>query len=151
MLSLFKHKKFFSDDEEAKIVEAIRAAEKQTSGEVRVYVESKNRFVDPLDRAAEIFYQLKMFETDHRNAVLIYLATIHREMAIFADEGIFKKAGQQFWNEAAHSMISEFRRDNFANGLTEIIFKTGELLKTHFPYNSGTDKNELPDNIVFGK
>ena len=153
MFSLLKskQKKFFSDEDEAKIVDAIRAAEQQTSGEIRLYVESKNRFVDPLDRAAEIFLHLKMHETANRNAVLIYIATAHHEMAVFADEGIYQKAGQQFWNNAVHTMISEFKKDNHAEGLIEIIYKTGQLLKTHFPYDATTDKNELPDDIVFGK
>jgi uncharacterized membrane protein len=153
MLSLFKRKqqKFFSAEEETKIVEAIRNAEQQTSGEIRLYIESKCRFVDPLDRAAEIFLQLKMHETESRNAVLVYIATAHRQLAVFADEGIYNKAGQQFWNNAVNTMITEFKKDNYAEGLTEIIYKTGELLKTNFPYNAAADKNELPDDIVFGK
>ncbi len=153
MLSLFKPKqqKFFSAEEETKIVDAIRDAEKQTSGEVRLFVESKCRFVDPLDRAAEIFLHLKMNETESRNAVLIYVATLHQQLAVFADEGIFNKAGQQFWNNAVHAMLSEFKKENYAEGLIEIIYKTGQLLKTHFPYNAATDKNELPDDIVFGR
>lgn len=153
MLSIFKRKqqKFFSAEEETKIVEAIRNAEQQTSGEVRLYIESKCRFVDPLDRAAEIFLHLKMNETESRNAVLVYIATVHRQLAVFADESIYKKAGQQFWNNAVNAMIGEFKKDNYAEGLIEIIYKTGQLLKTNFPYNATTDRNELPDDIVFGK
>lgn len=153
MLSFFKRrqKKFFSEEEEQKIISSIIEAEQQTSGEVRLYVESRNRFVDPLDRAAEIFLQLKMQETVNRNAVLVYVATDHHELAVFADEGIYNKAGQQFWNSAVQTMINEFRKDHFAEALSEIIYKTGQLLKTHFPYDAAIDKNELPDNIVFGK
>ena len=153
MLSFLKpkHQRFFLPEEEAKIVNAIRVAEQETSGEIRLYVESKNRFVDPLDRAAEIFLQLKMTETVNRNAVLVYVAIKHRELAVFADEGIYNKAGQQFWNNAVHGMLSEFRKDNYAEGLVEVIHKIGESLKTHFPYDASTDKNELPDDIVFGR
>jgi len=153
MLSFLKPKqrRFFSAAEEAKIVDAIREAEHQTSGEVRLYVESKCRFVDPLDRAAEIFLQLKMNETANRNAVLIYVAMVHQQLAIFADEGIYSKEGQQFWNSAVRTMIIEFRKENYAEGLIDIIHKTGQLLKAHFPYDQATDKNELPDDIVFGK
>ena len=153
MLSLFKRKqkKFFSEEEETKIINAIREAEQQTSGEVRLYIESKCRFVDPLDRAAEIFFQLKMYETADRNAVLVYIATVHHQLAVFADEGIYNKAGQQFWNDAVRTMISEFTKDNYAEGLIGVIHKTGQLLRTHFPYNAATDKNELPDDIVFGR
>jgi len=153
MLSFLKPKqqKFFSAEEETKIIDAIRNAELQTSGEIRLYVESKCRFVDPLDRAAEIFYNLQMDRTASNNAVLVYIATVHQQLAVFADEGIYKKAGQQFWNSAVYTMIKEFRKEHYAEGIVEIINKTGQLLKTHFPYDASTDKNELPDNIVFGK
>jgi uncharacterized membrane protein len=153
MLSFLKPKqqKFFSAEEEEKIVNAIRDAEKQTSGEVRLYIENKCRFVDPLDRAAEIFLQLKMNETATRNAVLVYVAKQHRQLAVFADEGIFNKAGKEFWNNAVAAMLKEFRKENYAEGLVEVINKIGDSLKTHFPYDATTDKNELPDDIVFGK
>lgn len=153
MFSLFKPKqqKFFSQQEESTIVEAIRQAEQQTSGEVRLFVESKNRFVDPLDRAAEIFMQLQMHQTANRNAVLVYMAVTHHEFAVYADEGIYKKAGQVFWNDAVKGMISEFRKDHISEGICEVVYKIGQLLKSHFPYDPSTDKNELPDDIVFGK
>jgi len=153
MISLFKRKqkKFFSEAEETRIIDAIRLAEQETSGEVRLYIESKCRFVDPLDRAAEIFVQLQMHQTANRNAVLVYVALEHHQLAVYADEGIYKKAGQQFWNNAVRTMISEFKKENYAEGLIEVVHKTGQLLKTHFPYDASTDKNELPDDIVFGK
>jgi len=153
MLSFLKPKqqKFFSAEEENKILEAIRDAEKQTSGEVRLYIESRCRFVDPLDRATEIFLQLKMQETENRNAVLVYVATKHRQLAVFADEGIYTKAGKDFWNNTVQLMLKEFKKENYAEGLAEVIQKIGDSLKTHFPYDAATDKNELPDDIVFGK
>jgi uncharacterized membrane protein len=153
MLSFLKPKqqKFFSADEEEKILNAIRAAEKETSGEVRLFIENKCRFVDPLDRAAEIFLQLKMNETANRNAVLVYVAKKHRQLAVFADEGIYNKAGKEFWNNAVAIMLKEFRKENYAEGLAEVIHKIGHSLQTHFPYDDATDKNELPDDIVFGK
>lgn len=153
MFSLFKSKqqKFFSQEEQTKILDAIREAEQQTSGEVRLFIESKCRFVDPLDRAAEIFFQLKMNETVNRNAVLVYIATVHHQFAVFADEGIYNKAGQQFWNDAVKGMMSEFKKDHIAEGIAGVVLKIGRLLKAHFPYDASTDKNELPDDIVFGK
>ena len=153
MLSIFKPKqqKFFSQEEEQKILEAIRNAEKETSGEIRLYIESKCRFVDPLDRAVEVFLHLKMDETVNRNAVLVYVATEHRQLALIGDVGIFTKTGQQFWNDHTKLMISEFKKENYAEGLVEVITKIGFALKSHFPYDASTDKNELPDDIVFGK
>ena len=96
-MSLFKKKEFFSQEENEKIVQSIRDAEKCTSGEVRVFVESKCKFLDPLDRALEIFADLKMENTEDRNAVLVYVALKDRQLAVYADKGIHEKVGDQFW------------------------------------------------------
>jgi uncharacterized membrane protein len=151
IFSFFKKKDFFSAKEKEQIVEAIRLAEKETSGEIRVYVESKNPLVDTLERAAEIFAQLKMQETAQRNAVLLYIATEHRELALFADEGIYQKVGKEFWQDAVKEMITHFKGEKISHGMAECIKKIGATLKEKFPYDASTDKNELPDDIVFGK
>ena len=147
----FKKKEFFSAEDKAQIVEAIRLAEKETSGEIRIFVESKNAFMDPIDRAAEVFFKLKMQETEHRNAVLLYIAMKHHELALFADEGIYKKAGAEYWNNAVKNMISQFTRDNISNGIEQCVKQIGDTLKEKFPYSPSDDRNELPDEIVFGK
>lgn len=146
-----KPKQFFSAEENRQIVEAIRQAEKQTSGEIRIFVESKNSFVDPLDRAKEIFFKLKMQETEHRNGVLLYLAMEHHELALFADEGIYEKAGAGYWNNEVKEMITGFTSDNIGDSIERCILHIGQTLKEKFPYEATTDKNELPDDIVFGK
>src|SRR6187549_2172088 len=151
MFSLFKKKEFFSAEDKAQIVEAIRLAEKETSGEIRIFVESKNPFVDPIDRAAEIFFKLEMQNTEHRNAVLLYIAMKDHELALFADEGIYKKAGAEYWDNAVKNMISQFTRHNINNGIEQCVRQIGQTLKEKFPYEASTDKNELPDDMVFGK
>lgn len=148
---LFKKKDFFSEQENARIVEAIRIAEKETSGEIRIFVESKNAFMDPVHRAAEIFFELKMNNTSDRNGVLLYIAIKDKELALFADEGIYKKTGPDYWNDAVKQMISQFSREDITGGIVQCILQIGQTLKEVFPYNSSADKNELPDDIVFGK
>ena len=147
----FKKKDFFSDKEKEQIVEAVHMAEKETSGEVRVYVESKNPLVDPVERAKEIFLQLKMQETEYRNAVLLYIAIEHRELALFADEGIYQKVGKEFWENAVKEMIAHFKGDKISHGIEQCIKKIGQTLKEKLPYDASTNKNELSDDIVFGK
>ncbi len=151
MFSLFKKREFFSAEDKAQIVEAIRLAEKETSGEIRIYVESKNAYVDAIDRASEIFFKLKMQETVHRNAVLLYIAMDHKELALFADQGIYQKAGDAYWNAAVKNMLGQFTKDNISNGIEQCIAQIGETLKEKFPYIATEDKNELPDEIVFGR
>lgn len=151
LFSFFKKTDFFSEEEKSRILDAIRKAEQATSGEIRVYVESKCRFVDPLDRAAEVFWGLKMDHTEERNAVLIYIAVRDHQYAIFADEGIFKKAGEVFWQEKVAKMKRRFLDNQVSDAMVEVIGDIGEALRSHFPYNKETDRNELPDEIVFGR
>ena len=151
LLSLFKKRDLLTGQDKNLVVDAIRATELRTSGEVRVYVESHCKFVDSLDRAAEIFHGLKMYETAQRNAVLVYVAIKDQQLAVFGDEGIHQKTGQQFWNNAVQQMLQHFNRQDYGAGLAAVVAEIGNALSTHFPYDSNTDKNELPDDIVFGR
>lgn len=148
---LNKRKEFFSVEDKAQIVQAIRSSERTTSGEIRVFVESKNAFVDAIDRASEVFFKLKMEKTQHRNAVLLYIAMEDQQLALFGDEGIYNAVGAEYWNNAVKGMISQFTKDNVSNGIEQCILQVGQTLKEKFPYDEATDKNELPDDIVFGK
>jgi uncharacterized membrane protein len=151
MFSFFKKKNFFTAEEQQLIIEAIQNAERMTSGEVRVFVESKCSYMDAIDRAAELFFQLEMQKTDDRNAVIVYVAMKDRQLAVFGDEGIHKKVGNEYWNNEVHKMITNFNRENYAAGISEVVKDIGEALTKNFPFNNDTDKNELPDDIVFGK
>ncbi len=151
LFSMFAKKDLLSEKDKTIIVDAIRASEKKTSGEVRVYVESHCKFVNSLDRAAEVFYSLKMDATENRNAALVYVAVKDKQLAVFADEGIYAKAGAPFWNNAVKEMLLHFNSNNYGEGISYVVKQIGNTLHTHFPYDSDTDKNELPDDIVFGK
>jgi uncharacterized membrane protein len=146
-----KKKEFFTENEKQQLVEAIQKAEQRTSGEVRLFVESRCRFVDAMDRAGEIFYQLKMNETAEHNATLIYLAVKDRQAAVFGDEGIHQKVGADYWQDVVKKMLIQFKQEKLADGLCQGISDLGEALQFYFPYNRDTDKNELPDEIVFGR
>ena len=146
-----KKKDFFSKEDNEMIVQAIRDAERQTSGEVRVFVESKCRFVDPLDRALEIFAELKMENTEQRNAVIVYVAIKDRQLAVYGDIGIHQKTGNDYWKAAVNNMVSHFNKENYADGLANCVTMIGKALQEHFPYYKDLDKNELPDEIIFGK
>jgi uncharacterized membrane protein len=153
MLNLFRKKAidFLSTNEKQLIVSAIQAAEKQTSGEIRVFIESHCRFVHPLDRATEVFHQLKMEQTTGRNGVLLYIAMRDRQLALYGDKGIHEKVGDRFWNEKIKLILSHFNNAKYGEGIAKIITEVGEALSLHFPYDKDNDKNELPDDIVFGR
>jgi uncharacterized membrane protein len=146
-----RKKEFFTREEKAQLVEAIQQAEQRTSGEVRVFVESRCRFVNPLDRAKEVFDSLKMDATEQRNATLVYVAVKDRQVAVFGDAGIHEKVGQQYWEDEVNKMLICFKQQQLAAGLLQVVKDIGEALHYYFPYDRTTDKNELPDDIVFGR
>ncbi len=140
--------KLFSKAQKLQITEAIKAAELNTSGEIRVHIEKKCK-ADALDRAAYIFEKLGMHKTALRNGVLFYLALDDHKFAILGDVGINSKVPENFWDEVKELALSYFREGNYSEGLEKGILKAGEQLKSHFPYQKD-DVNELDDEISFG-
>ena len=147
---LRRKKKFFSPGEQQLIVAAIQKAERSTSGEVRVFVESRCSYMDALDRAVEVFAQMRMQNTAERNGVLVYVAIKDQQLAVFGDEGIHRKVGDEYWNTEVIKMLRDFNRDDYAKGIAGCVEDIGEALQQFFPYTDG-DKNELSDEIEFGR
>lgn len=142
-------KDLFTKEEQQQIVDAVKQAELNTSGEIKVHIERKCK-EDVLDHAAFIFEELEMHKTELRNGVLIYLAVEDRQLAILGDAGINLKVPKGFWEDTRDVMISNFKNGDFTKGLSEGIIKAGEQLKEHFPYQKD-DVNELSDDISFGE
>ena len=139
---------FLTKEDEQAIVEAIRMAEKVTSGEIRVHIEKTTSKV-PFDRALEVFHELKMDETHLKNGVLIYLAVADKKFVICGDQGINEVVPVDFWDSTKDIMATQFKTGNFKQGLIDGIVKAGEQLRHHFPYAEG-DTNELSNEISKG-
>jgi uncharacterized membrane protein len=141
--------KYFTEENKLQITNAIRVAETNTSGEIRVHIEN-NCKGDVLDRAAYIFEKLDMHETELRNGVLFYLAVKDHKFAILGDGGINAKVEDDFWDKTKEIVISKLKEGLYAEGLSDGIIKAGNKLKEFFPYQAD-DVNELSDEISFGK
>lgn len=139
---------FLTASEERDIVEAIRLAELNTSGEIKVHIE-KTANGDAANRALEVFHTLKMDNTKLQNAVLIYVAIEDKSFVIYGDVGINKVVPNNFWDSTKDIMQSHFKQGSFKQGLVEGIQKSGEQLKTYFPYLD-LDTNELSNDISKG-
>lgn len=140
-------KSFFSAEQQNRIVAAIKDAECNTSGEIRVHIENHCKG-DILDRSAMVFNILKMDKTAARNGVLIYLAIKDKKFSIIGDEGINKVVERDFWNDVKDLMSDAFRNGNFTEGIVDGITRVGEKLKKFFPHQND-DVNELSDDISF--
>lgn len=146
---MFGKKKFFNPEEEKQIVNAIKAAEKNTSGEIKVHVDRYCK-IDPYIMAVHVFGRTGMIYTEQRNGVLFYLAHGDQKFAIAGDTGINEKVPANFWDSVKEHVLAKFKEGKYADGLSEGITMAGEQLKAYFPYQSD-DVNELPDDISYGE
>ena len=140
-----KTEDFLTKAEEQEIVLAIVEAEKNTSGEIRVHIEEHTE-KSPLERAQEVFFELKMDETQDRNGVLFYVCVSDKKFAILGDKGINEAVESDFWDCTKDIVIANFKEGNFKKGLVEGILRAGERLKKYFPFQSD-DTNELSNEI----
>ena len=136
---------FLNPDQESKVVEAIKEAERNTSGEIRVHIEAHSD-MDPLDRAKAVFAQLEMHKTEARNGVLFYVGVQDHSFVILGDQGIDQKVDDDFWESTKDLVLSNFKNGDFDKGLIEGILEAGKQLKAYFPFQSD-DENELSDEI----
>jgi uncharacterized membrane protein len=143
-----KVEEFLSAAEEQEIVEAIKVAEKNTSGEIRVHLEKKTD-LDAMERTLEIFETLEMHKTKDSNGVLIYVAVKDKKFVIYGDKGIHEKVNDSFWDATKEIIQSHFKNGNFKQGLIDGVLKAGEELKIHFPYQDD-DEDELSNEISKG-
>ncbi len=143
-----KTEDFLTQSEEQEIVQAIVVAEKNTSGEIRVHIEEHSEKA-PLDRAQEVFFELKMDGTKDRNGVLFYVGVADKKFAIIGDKGINDVVKADFWNSTKEVVIANFKENHFKKGLVDGILKAGEQLKIYFPYQSD-DVDELSNEISRG-
>ena len=140
-------RQILNNEEDRRIVEAIKQAELNTSGEIKVHIENHCRGKVE-ERSLFIFNRLKMNDTQQHNGVLIYLAVRDHKFAILGDEGINNVVKPDFWTDIRDLMATAFRESRFADGLEQGIMRCGEKLKTYFPYQTD-DINEIPDEISY--
>lgn len=143
-----KPEKFLTAGQQAAVVEAVRLAEKGTSGEIRIHIDAVCDG-NPVQRAEHMFFALGMDKTALRNGVLIYLACESKKFAVIGDKGINDLVPENFWDDVILAMTEEFRAGRFAEGLSAAAVMAGEKLKEFFPYQED-DVNEQPDEISFG-
>jgi uncharacterized membrane protein len=132
--------------EKEEIQESIRLAEGNTSGEIRIHIDKKCE-TDPMERAIAVFNKLKMYETQERNGVLIYVSFTDKKLAIIGDHGINEVVPTDFWESTKNELIFRFKRNEFAQGLIDAVTEAGKQLKEYFPIKID-DKNELSNEIT---
>lgn len=138
---------FLTEEQEQRIVKAIEKAEKQTSGEIRVHIEEHCKR-EPLERAARIFHDLGMDQTERQNGILIYIASEDHKAAVYAGKGIHKQVEDGFWSGVLNILIEHFKKDAFEEGIEAAVDRVATKLADLFPYQRGVT-NELSNEISY--
>jgi uncharacterized membrane protein len=141
-----KPEHFLEQIDEARLLAAIAEAERQSSGEIRVYISHRPRN-DALAFAQARFVKLGMTKTRERNGVLIYFVPRTRQFAVVGDVGIHEKCGNQFWQDIAGRMTPLLKQEKYTDAIVLAIQEIGQLLVRHFP-RQPDDTNELPNKII---
>lgn len=141
---------FLSEADQQSVVEAIRQAELQTDGEIKIHLEPQSSNLLPLARAKEVFLQLNLQNTKLRSAVLIYIAYQDHQLAILGDVGIHSQVGDSFWQQEKDSLISHFKAGDPAGGLVRVVQDVGEKLAAFFP-KSVNNPDEISNDLSFGE
>lgn len=140
---------FLTKTQEQQVIDAISRSEKQTSGEIRVHIEH-NCKGDALERAAVIFHDLGMDETEQKNGVLIYIASEDHKAAVFAGKGIHRQVEEHYWNDVLQILLNHFKKGEFEEGIEDAVNEVGAKLKELYPFQRG-DVNELSDEISYNE
>jgi uncharacterized membrane protein len=138
--------RFFTEEEKEKLVEAIRRAEEQTSGEIRVHLAHRCK-KEPMEEARSVFEKLGMTRTAERNGILFFLSLKDRRFVVLGDQGIHEKIRDEFWREIRDEVLGHFKGEKFLEGLLVGIRKCGESLARFFPRKK-SDRNELPNEVT---
>ena len=141
-------KEFLGKLNNDRVVRAIANAERQTSGEIRVFIQ-RGPIDDPVSAAQAQFQKLGMIGTRERNGVLIFVAPRSQKFAVVGDEAIHRRCGDAFWQGLVEAMQAQFKSENFTDALVHAIDRTGELLAAQFP-RQPDDRDELPNAVEEG-
>ena len=123
---------FLSAADKARIVAAVDESERRTSGEIHVHVVARTGARDILACARSKFHRLGLGR-NARNSVLILVAHLDREFAIWGGEGLHAKSGEQLWQHASQALAAQFAAGRYVDGIEACVREVGAELARHFP------------------
>lgn len=147
-------RKHFPAETMTAIHKKIEESERWHLGEVRFAVEGALPWRDALDgisareRALHLFSELRIWDTEYNNGVLIYLLLAEHDVEIVADRGVHIRVGTQSWEAICHAMEHEFRQGRFEAGVLLGLERITTILREQYPSREQSNRNELPDKPI---
>ncbi|MCX7877105.1 MAG: TPM domain-containing protein [Ignavibacteria bacterium] len=143
--------KYFSEEDLQKIQEALDELERKTCGEIVLSFHERltlwEKLYDRHELALKDFRRLGVSNTKYRTGILFYVLFSEKYFDIIADEGIYRKIPDEFWNELESELQESFRQGKFAEGILTLIRKAQKLLEKEFPQR-GSSEDEIQGEII---
>ncbi|MBS9783224.1 MAG: TPM domain-containing protein [Pasteurella sp.] len=112
-----------------------------------LYYKAKVKADSAKARAEQLFDELKMYQTEQRNAVLIYLSFKPRFVAVIGDEGIHQKVGDDFWQAVYNAMKVQCQSGQFTQAICNGIQEVEKQLTKYYPIQPD-DVDELSNEVI---
>ncbi|QNP42074.1 TPM domain-containing protein [Lysobacter solisilvae (ex Woo and Kim 2020)] len=145
-------RRLFAADALQRIARAIAASEARHTGELRFAVESALHpravlaGMQARDRAQEVFAQLRVWDTQANNGVLLYLLLADHRIEVVADRGFNGLVTPEQWRGACLLIEERLKAGEPEAAVLRGVEALSALIEAHFPREAGyVDENELPD------
>ena len=135
------------------IEQAVTRAEHGHRGELRFVVEGLLPLghllsdTTPRERAAELFAELRVWDTEQNSGILIYVQMADRCVEVLGDRGISARVPQAAWDELCRTLEGAFSAGDYRGGAVAAITRAGQLLTEQFPV-AADNPDEMPDRPV---
>jgi uncharacterized membrane protein len=136
------------------IEHAVKSCEQKHPGEVRFAVEPALSLravlqgVTPRQRAVQVFSELRMWDTEHNDGVLIYLLLADRAVEIVADRGVARgRVPQAEWDAVCRVMQAQLRERHYEAAAIAGVQAVAAVL-AHYPAGPQDVGNEQSDAPV---
>ncbi len=152
-LGPYRYLRYFGGSGLSKLEAAVVASEELHSAQLRLAIDpsmnliSVLRGVSPRERALELFGLLRVWDTQERSGVLVFIQLADGAIEIVADRGLNQRIPSARWEEACQSLKAAFSDRRYLGGVDEAIQEISKVLASEFPPKIG-NINELPDRPI---
>jgi uncharacterized membrane protein len=134
------------------ITEAVKRAEKGTSAQIRVVVESALNISDvwrgqgSRGRALEVFGLERVWDTRDNTGVLLYILLSERDAQIVADRGFNDRVTTEEWERVCEVIENTASELGLAAAVEDAVNQIGTLARQRLP-SAAQGENELSDEL----
>lgn len=149
-------KRYFNQQDQHAIAEAVKQAEKGHVGEIQVVIEAyipaaQAYYQDSYARAKQLFAEVGVWDTEFNSGVLVYINLCDKKVEILIDRGIKKATTKDAWNSICEKMIQTIKKQEYREAVVLGVTEIGIVLDDYYTDQYQDTENELSNSpIIIG-